>query len=358
MSALRAENMEALKSIPEVHQLDRFRHNLAAMPHTVSELRSHELQDVPPGIGIDDVVRLRRGSLEEAGIHRDAALRMLRAGMMTFCSHVEGRVASFFGRGFYTIGPGGEELMAAVGELLRPTDFVCLHYRHLATQFARQLNKGRSFEDSLLARARAHTVSVYDEVTGGVHCALGGDHSDPYSFIATSTLASQCPPAVGRALGAGLAARLGVGFAPADANSYLWLGDGSINNAHFLTAINFSEYAKFRGFKCPVVFGVTDNNISISLRGFDWFTQGFLSHINIARFTADGQDMADVYSAAKQAIAHARRNKEAVILAVKNTPRRFGHAATDRQDAYLSNHEIALQEYCNPLLGTAHSVRE
>eukprot|EP00043_Microstomoeca_roanoka_P019495 m.219769 g.219769 ORF g.219769 m.219769 type:complete len:815 (+) comp17004_c3_seq1:84-2528(+) len=338
LSELRRDNWEALLKIPEVRQLEKFRHELASPDHHVDAAEN-------------GVIRFRHSSLEAAGIDRDVALRLLRAGMMTFCSHAEARVAAFFGQGFYTIGPCGEELLAAVGEVLRPNDFLCLHYRHLATQFARHLKRERASEDSLLARARAHTVSVFDEVTGGVHCALGGHRDDKYSFIATSTLASQCPPAVGRALGAGLAARLGVGFAPADAVSYVSLGDGSINNAHFLTALNFAEYAKFRGFKCPVVFGVTDNHLSISLKGYGWFSQGFLSRINIARFVADGRDLAQVYTAAKNAITHARRNKEAVILAVTDLPRRFGHAATDRQDAYLTPEEIASQENANPLLG-------
>ena len=36
--------------------------------------------------------------------------------------HVESRIASAVGEGFYTIGPGGEELLAAVGLVLKPTD--------------------------------------------------------------------------------------------------------------------------------------------------------------------------------------------------------------------------------------------
>ena len=53
--------------------------------------------------------------------------------------HVESRVAAAVGEAFYTIGPGGEELMACVGVQLRDTDATALHYRHLATQMARAL---------------------------------------------------------------------------------------------------------------------------------------------------------------------------------------------------------------------------
>ena len=47
--------------------------------------------------------------------------------------------------------------------------------------------------------------------------------------------------------------------------SYVSVGDGSVNNAHFLAALNLAEYATHRNFYCPTVFGVSDNNISISL---------------------------------------------------------------------------------------------
>ena len=78
--------------------------------------------------------------------------------------------------------------MAAVGLSLRSDDPMALHYRHLATQIARQLKAGRPLPDILLDRARGYTVSELDPVTGGGHCAIGGGAHD---FIVTSTLASQ-----------------------------------------------------------------------------------------------------------------------------------------------------------------------
>jgi 2-oxoisovalerate dehydrogenase E1 component len=63
-------------------------------------------------------------------------------------------------------------------------------------------------EEVLLDRARGYVVSASDPVTGGAHCAVGGGPSD---FLVTSTLASQAPPAVGRALGNSVAHALGVG---------------------------------------------------------------------------------------------------------------------------------------------------
>ena len=78
----------------------------------------------------------------------------------------------------------------------------------------------------------------------------------------SSTLASQAPPAVGRALGIALSNKLlspdrnldgGDGNRrpafPPDAISYVSFGDGSVNNAHFLTALNLAKYSQHRGVK-------------------------------------------------------------------------------------------------------------
>lgn len=106
-------------------------------------------------------------------------------------------------------------------------------------------------------------MSSLDPVTGGRHCCLGGSE---YDFVVTSTLASQAPPAVGRALGSQLAAHINVPSPfPSDSVSYVSVGDGSVNNAHFLSATNLADYVKYRSFRCPVVFGISDNNICISL---------------------------------------------------------------------------------------------
>ena len=88
--------------------------------------------------------------------------------------------------------------MGAVGLNLRKTDAIALHYRHLATAIVRQLESGTPLENIILDRARGYTVSTLDPVTGGRHCAIGGGE---YDYIVTSTLASQAPPAVGRAIG-------------------------------------------------------------------------------------------------------------------------------------------------------------
>ena len=121
--------------------------------------------------------------------------------------------------------------------------------------------KSKPLQDIILDRARGYTCSVLDPVTGGKHCAIGGLPTD---YVVTSTLASQAPPAVGRALGISLSHACnganssipGSGIKlPQDAISYVSLGDGSVNNAHFLSALNLAEYAQHRKFKvCSDVY--------------------------------------------------------------------------------------------------------
>jgi 2-oxoisovalerate dehydrogenase E1 component len=310
-----------------------------------------------------------RASFADAGVSPEEAMLAIEAGFHTFNMHVESRIASLLGEGFYTIGPCGEELMAGVGLALRPTDPAALHYRHLGVQVARQLRAGRRAGDILLDRARAHACSALDPVTGGVHCSLGGGPAD---FLVTSTLASQAPPAVGRALGAQLAHALGAGPAaacpfPRDAASFVSVGDGSVNNAHFLAAVNTALYAQHRGFKCPVVFCVTDNDRCISLRGHGWLPR-FVDRVDrdvvgekagmlVAR--ADGWDLGAVRQEAGRALAHARRRRRPALLVVEDVPRRFGHAATDRQLAYSSSVEIDALAAADPLAAACgHAVAQ
>ena len=141
----------------------------------------------------------------------------LDAAMATFCLHVESRIAALVGKGFYTIGPCGEELLSAIGVSLEAQDDAALHYRHLGVSLARQLQYRGQSEDvisqMLLDRARGYTVSKMDPVTGGVHCSIGSHHG-PKDYLVTSTLASQCPSAVGRALGYSLASKLQVPVFP------------------------------------------------------------------------------------------------------------------------------------------------
>ncbi len=228
-----------------------------------------------------------------------------------------------------------------------------LHYRHLATSIVRQSQEGKSFSDIALDRARGFACSSLDPVTGGRHCSIGGNPGR--EFLVTSTLSSQAPAAMGRALAIPLANRL-LGKASkfaSNAVSLVSVGDGSINNAHFLAAVNLAQYSQHNRIKCPIVFAVTDNRICISLRGTG-YVDNFVESLKRNFFvqTANGQDFVDIFEKSRNVMQYTRSKSKPSLLLINNLPRRFGHAATDRQFAYYSADEIQNQINQDPLSDT------
>jgi len=64
---------------------------------------------------------------------------------------------------------------------------------------------------------------------------------------------------------------------------------------------------------------------------------------------ADGNSANDVYLKSKEAIDYSRSRGRPSFVVFEGLPRRFGHAATDRQSAYMTDKEIAAQQDANPL---------
>ena len=109
--------------------------------------------------------------------------------------------------------------------------------------------------------------------------------------------------------------------------SYVSLGDGSVNNAHFLSALNLADMSQHRGFKCPVLFAVSDNGLCISLRGYEWLPRFVDRRMHgMPSFVADGGDVLDVYSKASEAASYVRDKQRPAVLVMTGLSRRFGHA--------------------------------
>jgi 2-oxoisovalerate dehydrogenase E1 component len=270
-------------------------------------------------------------------------------------SQSEARVASVLGKGYYTIGPCGEELLGMLSLNLQPHDLTALHYRHLATSITKQLlHTPRTIDEIILDRARGYTCSIHDPVTGGRHCSIGGTMET--EFLVTSTLASQVPPAVGRALAIPLSHRLltknQCQFA-SNAISVTSIGDGSLNNAHTLSGLNLARYATHNQIKCPFVLIITDNNICISLKGTG-YTAKFINHLSSTMKVeiVNGQDSLALYDTSQQLFDYTRMTQRPAVLYIHNLPRRFGHAATDRQFAYYTYQQIQEQLQQHPLADT------
>jgi len=292
-------------------------------------------------------------------------VQTLEAALATFCLHIESRIAAVLGRGFYTIGPCGEEALSAAAHCLQPQDSLALHYRHYGINLCRQLVAAASAPENdsatmmyqlLLDRARGYTVSRHDPVTGGVHCSIGSSSTPPSEdYIVTSTLASQCPAAVGRALGYALLKDNNNDNKPhrtaqhPRAVSMVTLGDGSVHNHHFWSAFHLARHARHRNVKCPVIFGISDNGLSISYNPHGYVETLFDHDPLVPLFRANGNDMMQVYDQTLRAVQYARQQSAPAVVLYQNLTRRFGHAATDRQAAYLDEERIQSMADCDLL---------
>mmetsp|Transcript_1141 Transcript_1141/g.2241 ORF Transcript_1141/g.2241 Transcript_1141/m.2241 type:complete len:816 (-) Transcript_1141:200-2647(-) len=356
LARLRQQNEKDIVALPEYKARSNLSNFLGVKAGRITSNASHSIEaPTPPPSGYKHI------------LSSSQMLLTLDAAMATFHLHVESRIASLCGQGFYTIGPCGEEMLASIGHALDPdVDAMALHYRHLSVSILRQLRLGRNLEDVVLDRARGHVISKLDPVTGGVHCAIGSARGESTNelgggdYVVTSTLASQCPPAVGRALGFSIADTIlksdtSGGSAATKPLSFVTIGDGSVHNAHFLSAFNLARHARFRKKKCPVVFGVSDNGLSISYptdgyadylfsksspqplgAQFDPESRAIADRDGVPIFKANGCDMFDVYDKTLQATSYSRKYSAPSLILYQELTRRFGHAATDRQHAYLN----------------------
>jgi pyruvate/2-oxoglutarate/acetoin dehydrogenase E1 component/TPP-dependent pyruvate/acetoin dehydrogenase alpha subunit len=267
-------------------------------------------------------------------IHEMNAAQIVKAvdaSLITFCLHVEARIASLIGEGFYTIGPCGEETLSPAGLCLQEDDSLALHYRHVAINICRQLMRDQdSIQEIILNRARGYTVSKHDTVTGGVHCSIGSSSGNDY--IVTSTLASQCPSAVGRALGYALCNNPLKSSRPL---SMVTVGDGSVHNHHFWSAFHLARHSRHRKIRCPVIFGVSDNGLSISYKTNGYVDTLWQNDPLVPFFKVNGNDFMHVYSQTMEAAKYSRTFSAPCVILYSGLVRRFGHAATDRQFAYL-----------------------
>eukprot|EP00980_Cylindrotheca_fusiformis_P020562 scaffold7641_cov115-Cylindrotheca_fusiformis.AAC.8 len=132
-----------------------------------------------------------------------------------------------------------------------------------------------------------------------------------------------------------------------------------MHHHHFLSSLTLARHAKHRKIKCPMVFGISNNGYSISYETKNYLQTVFSNKKTTSSsssssssipndpllpvFSASGQDLMDVYDQTKQACDYARQAQSPCVILYETT-RRFGHAATDRQNAYLTTEEIQTME--------------
>lgn len=68
--------------------------------------------------------------------------------------------------------------------------------------------------------------------------------------------------------------------------------------------------------------------------------------MRMATFEADGNNLLDVWATTEAAFASARKTKKPAMIVYQGINRRFGHAATDRQSAYVFSSALRMLFVC------------
>jgi TPP-dependent pyruvate/acetoin dehydrogenase alpha subunit len=118
------------------------------------------------------------------------------------------------------------------------------------------------------------------------------------------------------------------------------IGDGSLHNHHFWSAFYLARHARHREIKCPAVFGISDNGLTISNSTGGNINTLFNDDPLVPVVRVHGNDMMDVYSKTQHVFDYARRQSAPAVVVYQNLVRRIGHAATYQQNAYLKGEQI------------------
>src|SRR5947207_6226766 len=274
-----------------------------------------------------------------ASRHLDLAARWLRS----------------FGEGYYTIGSAGHEGNAAVAAALRPTDPALLQYRSGAFYCARAAQAGDT--DPIRDVLRGLVASAAEPIAGGRHKVFG--HPDLQIIPVTSTIASHLPRAVGLGFAVERGRRQGAEVVwPSDAVAVCSFGDGSVNHASAVAALNTAGWCDHSGLRIPVLFVCEDNGIGLSVRSPEgWVMEALSAKPGLRYSAADGCDLAATYDAASEAVAWVRRYRRPAVLHL-NLVRLMGHAGADAEVAYRSAAELARDLARDPLVSTARLLVE
>lgn len=284
----------------------------------------------------------------------DSALyRLWHSQLSSRLLDLQSRLLQAKGQSFYTIGSAGHEGNAAVAAALRLTDPAFLHYRSGAffIERSKQLPGSTPLYDMLLS----FCASSDDPISGGRHKVLGSLalNIPPQ----TSTIASQLPKAVGAAFAIDLSKRLGqAGSWPHDAIVMCSFGDASANHSTAQGAINAACWAAYQHVPLPLLFVCEDNGLGISTpTPQGWIEQSLADRPELRYFAADGRDLAQSYTAARNAAQYVRSKRQPALLHL-STVRLFGHAGADTEAAYRSKIQVAAELELDPLLASTACV--
>jgi len=257
------------------------------------------------------------------------------------------------GRGFYTIGSAGHEGNGVLARTLRPSDPALLHYRSGAFYCARagQVTGSTPVRDILQGLMGA----AEEPIAGGRHKVFG--RAELNIIPQTSTIASHLPRAVGLAMSAHRARRVGVTPPwPADAVVVCSFGDASVNHSTAVGAINAAVNAAHRGLPVPLLLVCEDNGLGISVpTPRDWIATTYGDRSGLDYVRADGSDPVGALSAISAAVDQVRSATRPLFLHL-DTVRFLGHAGSDAEISYRTPSQISAEYVRDPILGTARAL--
>jgi len=125
------------------------------------------------------------------------------------------------------------------------------------------------------------------------------------------------------------------------------LGEGATSEGDFHEALNFASIHRL-----GVIFVVENNGYAISVPVSKQMAVSSVSAraagYGIPGVTADGSHVLEVYGAAREAVARARRGEGPTLLEVL-VPRLTPHSSDDRQERYRSPEDIAHSKQRDPV---------
>jgi len=133
------------------------------------------------------------------------------------------------------------------------------------------------------------------------------------------------------------------------------VGEGGTSEGAFHEALNFASLHKL-----GVLFVVENNGYAISVPAAKQMAVDNVSAraagYGIAGVTVDGSHVLEVYAAAREAVARARRGDGPTLLEVK-VPRLTPHSSDDRQEKYRPADEITYAKQRDPVHVFAEELR-
>ena len=230
------------------------------------------------------------------------------------------------GKAFFHIGASGHEVaQVATALAMKPgVDWAYPYYRDMA--FALQF--GYTYEEVMLEALHRHGGPS----SSGFQMPGHWGHTKLRIVAQSSPTGTQFLQAVGTAMGAVKDGR--------DEVVYVSSGEGATSEGEFHEAVNWASRSRY-----PVIFLIQNNRYAISVPVSDQVTGESVYEVvkgykGLNRYRVDGSNFQEVYDAAADAVAKARRG-EGPGLIEADTVRLLAHSSSDDQRKYREADDLA-----------------